>query len=185
MCRFTDVISAFSGIAAPLSAIAALLSVVMAWLTVRETRAGRREEKRSVRPYFHVGRVMAWDQTDGKHGIRATLSNSGEHPAANLKVFVSLMDVGPGRGRPFSWEIERSEIRRGEDILWHENGLQMASELPAHYITFKLHYDDPFTHEPFDQILALRWEGVADGKVSERFSLVTVEEVEKIRRACE
>lgn len=179
MAAFTDWASAVSGIATMVSGMAATASVIVAWLTVRDARAGRREERRSVRPYFSVASYKAWDRADGKHGIRVKLLNSGEHPAA-IEGTVKLTEPRYRREPLFTEQIATSQVLPGRDVEWEMGEVEFEPDLPPHLIIFRLRYDDLFTGESFDQPLALRWEGVSSGRASERFCILTKDELKNL-----
>lgn len=168
------------------SALAAMISALAACWTVANARAARKEDRRSVRPYLVFCEPKAWDQSDGKHGIKLRVKNQGQRAASNVAGKVILVDcvrlrtlfewsllVAPAPATPQNWF----------EGWWEEAGLDLPRDLSPHYLYVEAEYDDPINGEHYLQEGGWRWQGVSDGRSSGRFDEMTREEATRVRRA--
>ena len=143
-------ISAFSTFCAAAAAIAAFLAV-------KESRKARKEERRSVRPYFTASEVKVWSRGDGNQGLRVGLTNSGQNPARNVRGRVALLDTNLSRIPNFDWSFHSGEIPVNDLVAWEEPNLTLPSGFCHLYIA--LNFDDAVNGEHYCDELGWKWEG--------------------------
>lgn len=148
-----------------MSALGTLGAALAAWWTVRIESSARAEERGRRRPYFTVSEPGIKDIGEApSYRIQISFENVGVNPASAVIgriLFVTEdLDTAPGADVQFSLA---NDVPVDTPTPWYHDGVQLAENMPPHYVIAYLSYRDALTGTSHEQFFYMRWHGVEDG----------------------
>lgn len=168
---------------------APLLSLILTALAllwrVSKRAAKKADAEPSARPYFmfeEYPKSRTWRQADGRLGVRVTLKNVKDHPAANMLLRVGLVDCKLDRQPLYEWRAKCAQVSPSGEVPWEESGVSFARQMPPHFLFTKTCYEDPTTRQTYHQLFVRLWQGISEGNAYEVFKPASGEEEARVRQ---
>lgn len=167
---------------AAISAIGGSVSAIAALMTVRNSRQASKEALDALRPYFAL-EAPGIKQLPSSPPFRVllTLKNIGGRVANNLEGRIYIVDNQPN-SRPvldLAFSVA-NDIPPQSPTPWYNDTLQLAAQLPLHYVILGISYQDPIMNQPLKQLFCMRWDGVSNGVFHPDFVHISSAEREQI-----
>lgn len=167
---------------AAISSIGGSVSAIAAFIIVWNSRQANKEALEALRPYFML-EAPGIKQLPGSPPFRVllTLKNIGGRVANNLDGRIYIVDNQPN-SRPIldlAFSVA-NDIPPQSPTPWYNDTLQLAAQLPPHYVILGIRYQDHIMNRKLKQLFCMRWDGVNNGIFQPDFVHISSSEYKQI-----